>query len=291
MTDPDLRSNLTGSFRGQNAITVDVEDYYQVSAFEPYVERTTWQGHESRVEQNMDRILKLFDDAGVTGTFFFLGWIAKHFPDLLRRVAEQGHEIASHGYAHVQVCNQDEQSFRQDVDRTRKMLEDISGAPVCGYRAASFSIGPGTPWAHDVLAETGHTYSSSINPIRHDRYGAREAPRFAHQKGSKGIPELPVATVELSGMRFPCGGGGFFRLFPYAWSKWCIRRINMVDKQPAIFYFHPWEIDAAQPKITGLDSRAKFRHYVNLSRTEKKLNLLLHDFSWTTIKDAFGARI
>ena len=287
VTELESNVNPEDRYSGPNALTVDVEDYFQVSAFAPYVDRNRWSTHEVRVEKNMDRILELFSHAGVTGTFFFLGWIAERFPAMLRRVAEQGHEIASHGYDHVQVCSQDEQAFRQDVERTRRVLEDISGVSVHGYRAASFSIGPETPWAYDVLAETGHTYSSSINPIRHDRYGAREAPRFPHNKDSAGLPELPVATVELSGMRLPCGGGGFFRLLPYAWSKWCIHRINNVDRQPAIFYFHPWEIDDAQPKITGLDARSKFRHYVNLKHTEKKLGRLLQDFSWTTVKDAF----
>ncbi len=275
-------------FCGENAITVDVEDYFQVSAFEPYIDKARWPEHENRVEQNMDRILELFDRAGVIGTFFFLGWVAERFPALLRRVAEQGHEIASHGYSHVQVCNQDEGGFRQDVIRTKKVLEDIAGVSVGGYRAASFSIGAETPWAYDVLAETGHRYSSSINPIRHDRYGAREAPRFPHKKESAGIFELPVATIELSGLRLPCGGGGFFRLLPYPWSKWCIRRINNTDNRPAIFYFHPWEIDDAQPRISGLRAGAKFRHYVNLSGTEKKLARLLRDFKWTTIRNAYG---
>ncbi len=289
----DLEANNASaeSACGPNALTVDVEDYFQVSAFAPYVDRAEWSDHEIRVERNMDRILELFDHADVTGTFFFLGWVAERFPALLRRVAEQGHEIASHGYQHVQVCDQDEYSFRQDADRTRRMLEDISGVRVCGYRAASFSIGSGTPWAYDVLAETGHTYSSSINPIRHDRYGAREAPRFPHRKGTAGIVELPVATVDLSGMRIPCGGGGYFRLFPYAWSKWCIRRVNTADRQPLIFYFHPWEIDHAQPRISGLDRLAKFRHYVNLQSMEKKLGCLLRDFRWTTIMNAFGSVI
>jgi polysaccharide deacetylase family protein (PEP-CTERM system associated) len=287
VVDLESSSSPVDYFSGQNAITVDVEDYFQVSAFSPYVDQTEWSGYEIRVEQNMDRILELFDHSGVTGTFFFLGWVAEKFPSLLRRVAGQGHEIASHGYAHVQVCDQDEDSFRQDADRTKRMLEDIAGVPVWGYRAASFSIGVKCPWAYDVLAETGHKYSSSINPIRHDRYSAREAPRFIHINGSSGIPELPVATVEFSGMRFPCGGGGFFRLLPYAWSKWCIHRINMADRQPAIFYFHPWEIDDDQPRISGLDTPTKFRHYVNLKRMEKKLALLLRDFRWTTIKNAF----
>lgn len=279
--------NTEESFTGQNAISVDVEDYFQVSAFAPYIDKADWSRHEIRVERNMDRILELFDRSDVHGTFFFLGWIAEKFPALLKRTAEQGHEIASHGYSHIQVHDQDRHAFHQDAVRTKKLLEDISGVPVNGYRAASFSIGHETPWAYDVLAETGHAYSSSINPVRHDRYSARGAPRFPHPRGDAGMPELPVATVELSGFRLPCGGGGYFRLLPYAWSKWCIQRINKADRQPAIFYFHPWEIDAAQPRIPGADSRARFRHYVNLKHMEKKLAILLRDFKWASVRDVF----
>jgi polysaccharide deacetylase family protein (PEP-CTERM system associated) len=254
---------------GQNALTVDVEDYFQVSAFEPYVSRNEWKAYECRLLPNMDRILALLEAAEIKGTFFFLGWLAEKYPQLLRRVADLGHEIASHGYQHVRVCDQNENEFRQDVVRTKKLLEDISGVSVVGYRAASFSIATTNNWARDVLAETGHVYSSSIYPIRHDRYSMREAPRFAFQDSVAGVIELPATTIEISGVRFPCAGGGYFRLLPYAWSKWGIRRVNVVDRRSAIFYFHPWELDDAQPRISGLDNLTKFRHYVNLKSTEK----------------------
>lgn len=288
MPDVHLRKKLVRRFRGQNALTVDVEDYFQVSAFEPYISRDDWQAYECRLLPNMDRILSRLESAEVKATFFFLGCLAEKYPQLLRSVANFGHEIASHGYQHVRVCSQTENDFRQDVDRTKKLLEDIAGVPVCGYRAASFSIDASNNWARDVLAETGHKYSSSIYPIRHDRYSMREAPRFAFQDSVDGVIELPVTTVEISGLRFPCAGGGYFRLLPYTWSKWGIRRVNVVDRQSAIFYFHPWELDDAQPRMSGLDNVTKFRHYVNLKSTEKKLNRLLSDFNWATVKSVFG---
>jgi polysaccharide deacetylase family protein (PEP-CTERM system associated) len=286
--DVHIRKKPVHSFRGQNALTVDVEDYFQVSAFEPYVRRDGWQTYESRLLLNMDRILSMFDAADVKGTFFFLGWVAEKYPQLLRKVVNLGHEIASHGYQHIRVCDQNANEFRQDIERTKKLLEDVAGVPVCGYRAASFSIDVTNNWARDVLAETGHRYSSSIYPIRHDRYSMREAARFPFQDSVTGVVELPVATIEFSGMRFPCAGGGYFRLLPYAWSKWGIRRVNVVDRRSAIFYFHPWELDDAQPRISGLDNLTKFRHYVNLKSTEKKLNRLLSDFNWATVKCVFG---
>jgi polysaccharide deacetylase family protein (PEP-CTERM system associated) len=271
-----------------NAVTVDVEDYFHVSAFEPYIDRDKWSDCECRIERNMNRILQLFDAADVKGTFFVLGWVAEQYPSLLRQVADLGHEIASHGYSHIQVRAQDESGFRQDVDRTKKMLEDITGLRVFGYRAASFSIADTNDWAHDVLAGTGHVYSSSLYPIRHDRYGRREASRFPHPMGNSGLVELPVTTVEIGGVRLPCGGGGYFRLFPYAWSKWAIQRVNHRDGKSAIFYFHPWELDPGQPRIEGLDWLSKFRHYVNLGHVEGKLTRLLRDFQWTTVRRAFS---
>jgi polysaccharide deacetylase family protein (PEP-CTERM system associated) len=279
---------LVHSFLGENALTVDVEDYFQVSAFEPYVSRGDWGTYESRLLPSMDRILSLLDAADAKGTFFFLGWLAEKYPHLLRTVANLGHEIASHGYQHVRVCDQTENEFRQDVARTKKILEDISGVSVCGYRAASFSIETTNNWARDALAETGHRYSSSIYPIRHDRYSMREAPRFAFRDSLTDVVELPVTTAEFSGMRLPCGGGGYFRLLPYAWTKWGIQKVNMADRRSAFFYFHPWELDHAQPRLPRLDAVTKFRHYVNLKSTEKKLARLLSDFQWNTIKSVFG---
>lgn len=279
------------SFHGQNALTVDVEDYFQVSAFAPYVDRNEWDDFECRLPANMERILATFEAAEAKGTFFFLGWVAEKFPELLRRVADLGHEIGSHGYQHIRVCEQNENQFRQDVDRTRKVLEDISGTPVYGYRAASFSIDANNTWARDVLANTGHQYSSSIYPIRHDRYGMRDAPRFPWRASDGGVVELPVTTVEVLGARLPCGGGGYFRLLPYTWTHWGINHVNTNESHPAIFYFHPWELDPDQPILGGLDRLSRFRHYVNLKSFEKKLTRLLHDLKWTTVVNVFRDEI
>lgn len=275
-----------GSLPG-NVMTVDVEDYFQVSAFEPYVDRDAWSQLECRLPRTMERILQLFAEADVRGTFFCLGWVAEKYPELIRRVADQGHEIASHGYRHVRVYDQSESEFREDVGKTKALLEDLIGKPVNGYRAASYSIDDRTPWAFDVLWDSGYRYSSSIYPIRHDHYGMRDAPRFAFHPVRNALTEIPVTTVELSRFRFPCGGGGYFRLFPYAWSRWCIRRVNEVDHRPAMFYFHPWELDPDQPRMDGLNARTRFRHYVNLHRFERKLRRLIGDFRWVTMMDLY----
>jgi len=275
----------------KNAMSVDVEDYFQVSAFEPHISRESWSDLDCRVERNTNLILEMLATADAKATFFFLGWIAERYPSLLRAVSSQGHEIASHGYSHVRVGNQDRDEFLQDVDRTKKLLEDLTGHEVRGYRAASFSIGPHTPWAYDVLASVGYRYSSSIFPIRHDRYGLRDAPRFPHQAQGANLVELPVTTVEWRNIRLPCGGGGYFRLLPYRLTSWGIRRVNEADGQPSIFYFHPWELDADQPRVPGVDPRTRFRHYVNLSGYESKLRRLLKEFKWTSIADAFHGSI
>lgn len=264
----------------RNAMTVDVEDYFQVSAFERYVERDDWDRIECRVERNVERILELFESNGVKATFFTLGWIAERYPAMVRRIVEQGHELASHGWAHHRVTGQTPEQFRADVIRTKALLEDLSGRPVIGYRAASYSIGSANLWALDVLADTGHAYSSSIYPIRHDLYGMPDAPRFAFRPGALDLLEFPVTTVRLGGRNLPCGGGGWFRLVPYAGMRWAMRRVNHVDGQPVIFYFHPWEIDPRQPRREGLDARTRFRHYLNLDRMEGRLERLLADFAW-----------
>jgi len=269
-----------------NALSVDVEDYFQVSAFEALV-GGDWSGYEWRVTANMERILELFDAAGATATFFFLGCVAEKFPHLPGKVASLGHEVASHGFHHIRVYEQNAGEFRQDVDRTKKLLEDLSGRPVSGYRAASYSINGANLWAHDVLAETGHLYSSSIYPVRHDLYGMREAPRFSFRVGPEGLVEFPITTVDAFKMRLPCGGGGYFRLLPYAYSRWSIDRVNTVDRRPAIFYFHPWEIDPDQPRLSGVNLKSRFRHYVNLNRFEGKLKSLLQDFAWRPLSAVF----
>jgi polysaccharide deacetylase family protein (PEP-CTERM system associated) len=270
-----------------NAMSVDVEDYFQVSAFEPHVERAAWDQFPRRVDANTRQVLAMFDAAGVRATFFTLGWVAEQFPDLVREIADAGHEVASHGWEHTRVDTQSPEDFRADIDRTRKILQDISGQPVHGYRAASYSIGREQAWAWDELAEAGYLYSSSIVPIRHDHYGIPGAPRFAFRTAGGRLLEVPVTTVNLGGRNVNCGGGGWFRLFPYGFSRWALARVNHRDGEPGIFYFHPWEIDPDQPRPGGLGFRTRFRHYLNLSRTEGRLERLLRDFRWGRMDEIF----
>lgn len=271
-----------------NAMTVDVEDYFQVSAFERYISRSDWEILPCRVERNTQRILSIFAEHDVKATFFTLGWVAERFPDLVRAIVAQGHELACHGYDHVRVTEQTPASFREDLRRSKGCLEDVAGRVVQGFRAASYSIGARNPWAFDVLEEAGFRYSSSVYPIHHDLYGMPEAPRFRFRpRRPDGLLELPVTTVRLAGRNFPCGGGGFFRLFPYPLSRWAVRRVNTVDRQASIFYFHPWELDPDQPRQTGLDWRTRFRHYLNLTRVEGRLRRLLGDFRWDTMERVF----
>lgn len=268
-------------------MTVDVEDYFQVSAFEMYIPREQWSHTACRVEANMERILDLFSEQGTKATFFVLGWIAERYPHLVTQLVGQGHELASHGWSHVRVTNQNPDEFREDVTRTKHLLEDLSGKQVRGYRAASYSIGADNLWALDVLQQTGHEYSSSIYPIRHDLYGMPEAPRFAFYPAEERFLEVPVTTVEVMGRNYPCGGGGYFRLFPYRLSRWALRRVNRWDKQPCIFYFHPWEIDPEQPRQRGINVKTRFRHYLNLRRMEPRLRQLLRDFRWGRMDEVF----
>jgi polysaccharide deacetylase family protein (PEP-CTERM system associated) len=262
-----------------NALTIDVEDYFQVSAFAPYVRRGDWETRECRVEHNVDRLLQLLASRGVHATFFTLGWVAERYPQLVRRIVAGGHELASHGYGHERASDLDRAALHADLDRAKKLLEDLGGVPVRGYRAPSFSIGQDNLWAFDTLAETGHAYSSSLYPIRHDHYGMPDAPRFVHRRDN-GLLEIPVSTVRLGARNLPGSGGGWFRLFPYPVSRWMIRRVNREDRQAAVFYMHPWEIDPAQPRIPGIDARTRFRHYLNIHRTEQRLERLLDDFRW-----------
>ncbi|NND60400.1 MAG: DUF3473 domain-containing protein [Gammaproteobacteria bacterium] len=268
-------------------MTVDVEDYFQVSAFERYVAADSWDSMPRRVRANTERLLLLFEEKGVKATFFMLGWVAQREPGLVRDIVAAGHELASHGWSHQRVINQQPDAFREDVRRTRGTLEEISNTPVLGYRAASYSVSLDTLWALDILLEEGHRYSSSICPIRHDHYGIPGFPRFAFCLSDDGILEIPVTTTVLGGRTVPCGGGGWFRLAPYSFSRWALRRVN-AEGQPAVFYLHPWEIDPRQPRIPGVDSRTRFRHYLNLARTEKRLARLLDDFSWDRMDRIFG---
>ena len=270
-----------------NVMTVDVEDYFQVSAFERYVGRDSWDDRECRVERNVDRILELFDSHGVKATFFTLGWVTERYPDMIKRIVGQGHELASHGWSHVRVTQQQPAEFRQDILRTKALLEDVSGQDVIGYRAASYSIGANNLWALELLQETGHRYSSSIYPIRHDLYGMPDAPRFAFSPGNDDFLEFPVTTVRLGNRNLPCGGGGWFRLFPYSFSRWAMRQVNNKDQQSGIFYFHPWEVDPDQPRLTHASRRSKFRHYLNLKKMQPRLSRLMDDFSWGRVDEIF----
>ncbi len=272
----------------RNAMTVDVEDYFQVSAFEGHIDRAQWDTLPCRVEVNTDRILALFETAGVKATFFTLGWVAERYPALIQRIVDGGHELASHGYSHVRVTQQQPAEFRADVEKTKKLLEDMSGVVVKGYRAASYSIGADNLWALDELAEAGYRYSSSIYPVRHDLYGMPEAPRFAFRpRGEAGILEVPITTLRLGSRNLPCGGGGFFRLYPYAVSRWALRHVNQREGQSGMFYFHPWEIDVGQPRQAGLGMKTRFRHYLNLGRMESRLRALLDDFNWDRMDRIF----
>lgn len=268
-------------------MSVDVEDYFQVSAFEPYVSRRDWERIPCRVEANVEHILALFNEKAVKATFFTLGWIARRHPQMVRRIVAEGHELASHGWEHVRVTTQTREDFREDVSRTKSLLEDISGESIKGYRAASYSIGASNLWAHDILADTGHQYSSSIVPVRHDLYGMPEAPRSPFRVAGGRLLEIPITTTSLFGRNLNVGGGGWFRLYPYRFSHWALQRVNGADQQPAVFYFHPWEIDPAQPRVPGVNAKTRFRHYLNLGRMEPRLRRLMDDFCWNRMDRVF----
>lgn len=271
-----------------NALTVDVEDYFHVSAFADHIDPRDWDHLESRVARNTDSVLRIFDDHGARATFFVLGWVAERHPDLIRRIADAGHEIASHGFSHKRVHEQSAEEFRADIRRTKSLLEDIGGGSVQGYRAASFSISDETRWAFEILAEEGYLYSSSLYPIRHDHYGSPDSPRFAHRPlENRTLIEIPVSTTVVFDRNFPCGGGGYFRLLPYEISRWAMRRVNRADGEPCIFYFHPWEIDTQQPRQTNAGRKARFRHYTNLHRMEGRLRRVLDDFDWDRMDRIF----
>ena len=273
-----------------NALTIDVEDYFQVSAFAPYIARSEWDARDCRIERNVDLILNMLAESGARATFFTLGWIAERYPQLVRRIVEGGHELASHGFGHHRATEQGEALFLADIGLAKLILEDVSGAEIKGYRAPSFSIGRDNPWAFDCIGRAGYRYSSSVYPVRHDHYGMPDAPRFAHQVRT-GLLEVPVTTVRLFDRNWPAGGGGYFRLMPYLMSRWLLRRVNRIDGEPAIFYFHPWEIDADQPRVPGINAKTRFRHYVNLARTERRLRRLLADFKWGRVDDVFLSKV
>jgi polysaccharide deacetylase family protein (PEP-CTERM system associated) len=268
-------------------MTIDVEDYFQVSAFEQHIGRKNWDRWPLRVERSTRLAMEMFDEAGIKATFFTLGWVAEQCPQLVRDIVSGGHELASHGYAHHRANSQTPAVFREDVSRTRKILEDVAGASVRGYRAASYSIDASNLWAFDELAEAGYVYSSSIYPIAHDHYGMPDAPRFAFVLRDSGLLEIPVTTLRFAGRNWPCGGGGYFRLLPYSVFRAALKRVNRSDGQPGLFYFHPWELDPAQPRVPGVNARTRFRHYVSLQRMEPRLARLLADFRWDRMDRIF----
>ena len=275
-----------------NALTVDVEDYFQVSAFESVVRFADWDHYESRVEKNTQRVLDLLDVYQTKGTFFVLGWVAERHAELVRLIHRRGHEVASHGYAHQRVYTQSPEQFRDETRRCKKLLEDLIGAPILGYRAASYSITAQSLWALDILAEEGFRYDSSIFPIRHDLYGIPGHQRFFHQldgDGRRAIAEVPLSTLRFAGVNFPVAGGGYLRIFPYAVNHLAIGYLNRSESQPAVVYFHPWEIDADQPRLPA-GRLSRFRHYTNLGRMETRLRKLLASFSFGPVRDVYADR-
>ncbi len=286
-----MNSKGTGETAGKaivNALTVDVEDYFQVSAFEKVISPAAWDSYECRVEKNVARLLAQFERNDAKATFFILGWVAKRYPQLVRDIHAAGHEVASHGFDHQRASDQLQADFYQDIFSAKALLEDIAGVAVRGYRAPSFSINAGNPWAFDSIEKAGYRYSSSVYPVKHDHYGLPGAPRIAFSPRSNLI-EIPITTTMAFGRALPAGGGGYFRLAPYRLSRWAIRRFNAAERKPAIFYFHPWEIDPGQPRVKGIPMRSRMRHYVNLASTESKLERLLQDFQWDRVDRAFAA--
>ncbi len=277
----------TGSgVQAVNALTIDVEDYFQVSAFAPHIKRSEWNTRECRVVGNVTRILNLLDQHETKATFFTLGWVAERYPALVREIVSRGHELASHGYGHERASDLTQQAFFDDISRAKFILEDLAGVAIKGYRAPSFSIGAGNLWAFDSLARAGYQYSSSVYPIQHDHYGMPDSPRFAYAV-RPGLLEIPVTTLRVMNRNLPSSGGGYFRLFPYALSRWMLKQVNRNDGQSGIFYFHPWEIDVGQPRVMGIGSKTRFRHYVNIPRMEGRLRKLLSDFSWGRMDEIF----
>lgn len=272
-----------------NAMTVDVEDYFQVSAFEGVIEKKDWDSISLRVGDNTHRLLDLFAEKGVKSTFFTLAWVAQRCPDVIKRIVDEGHEIASHGLAHRRATTMSRAEFEADVSESTKILQDISGQAILGYRAPSFSVNDTNTWVYEVLVANGFKYSSSTYPIQHDLYGVPKWPRFKHER-PEGIIEIPIPTIKKSDQNVGIGGGGYFRLYPYWLSKKRIQRYMANESAPYSFYFHPWEIDNDQPKVKQANWKSKFRHYVNLSRMEGKLVSLIDDYNWVSMRDAYGIK-
>jgi polysaccharide deacetylase family protein (PEP-CTERM system associated) len=274
-----------------NAMTVDVEDYFHVSAFENTINKSDWNKLPLRVEQNTYRLLELFEKHGVKSTFFTLGWVAERCPNLIKAIVDQGHEIASHGFAHQRITEMTKESFIADVEKSKNILEQLSGTEVIGYRAPSFSINDSNTWVYEKLIELGFEYSSSTYPIQHDLYGVPSWPRFMYERpesvNGKKIIEIPIPTLCKNNVNTGIGGGGYFRLYPYLLSKRRIDKFHQNEQQPYNFYFHPWEIDPQQPRVKEAPLKSKFRHYINLSRMEGKLEKLVNDYKWDTMKSVY----
>ena len=269
-----------------NAMTIDVEDYFQVEAFASTIDRSDWESLPRRVERNTERLLQILAESRVEATFFILGWVAERHPQLVRRVVAEGHELASHGSGHLRVDRQSPEEFRDDVRRAKRVLEDLGGVPVRGYRAPTFSIGGGSKWAHAILAEEGYSYSSSVYPVKHDLYGTPEAPRTPFSP-VPGMLEIPLTSVRMLGVDMPASGGGYFRLLPYQVTRGLLHYARRVNHSPAVFYLHPWGIDPEQPRQQSAPWKSRFRHYVNLDRTEPRLRRLLRNFTWTRMDRLF----
>ena len=281
-------SSPAASEQRRFAMSVDVEDYLHTWALSPVIGREAWDRWPSRVEAATMRIIDMFDRQDARGTFFMLGWVAKRAPLLVREIVARGHELASHSFNHDKVHELTPKAFHDDVRDTRHLLEDLSGSAVKGFRAPSFSINDCCWWAYDQLKEAGYSYSSSLHPISHDHYGMPSAPLRPFKPGDSDFLEIPVATVELFGRRVSCAGGGHFRLFPYRWSRWCLRKLAAERDRTAAFYFHPWEIDPGQPRVRGLSFRSRLRHYTGLAAMEQKLKRLLGDFRWDRMDRLYG---
>ena len=270
-----------------NALTIDVEDYYHVSAFESVIPYRDWERFESRVEQNTHRILDLLDQYKIKATFFVLGWVAERRPGLIRAISERSHEVASHGYSHQRIDTQSPDKFREETSRSKRIIEDTIGQPIYGYRAASYSITAKSMWALDILREEGFLYDSSIFPVWHDLYGIPGYNRTCHLlsgNGGSGMVEFPLSTLSLAGVHIPIAGGGYLRFFPYGFTRWAITQLNEKEGQPAVVYLHPWEVDPEQPRIRA-SVISRFRHYNNLNKTEYRLKALLGDFAFGTMSE------
>ncbi|HHH46771.1 MAG TPA: DUF3473 domain-containing protein [Thiotrichales bacterium] len=271
-----------------NAMSIDVEDYFHVAAFDGCIDPGSWERLEHRVRENTARVLALLRESGARATFFVLGWVAERYPELVRDIVAGGHEIACHGYMHRKATEQSREEFREDVHRAKGVLEDIAGREVIGYRAPTYSIGQDNPWAYEILESLGFRYSSSIYPVRHDLYGVPDAPRYPHYVQDGGLIEIPISTLRVRGRNLPCGGGGYFRLLPYFYTRLACRHINHRERKPYNFYFHPWEIDPEQPRIGGAPLKSRFRHYTNLSRMERKLRRLFASCPWRSMGEVYG---